>query len=114
MRIFSGWGRRTRARGGGGSSASEQGAGRAHLAQFAGTRTGVEAFVEPATTVTPTTLLLVAADGEWTRRPAPDPRSAAEYARSRGETVYDINLTGSPPRRRDYNARRKADPHDQV
>jgi hypothetical protein len=109
MRLFSGWRRLTRSRGGAGSSTPAPGAARAHLEQFARSRTGVEAFVEPATTVTPTTLLLVAADGEWTRRPAPDPRSAAEFARRLGVPVYDINLTGYPQRMRDYNARRKAD-----
>ncbi len=31
---------------------------------------GVEAFVEPKTTVTDVTVVLVAADGEWTRRRA--------------------------------------------
>ena len=40
----------------------------AHLEQFVATRRGVEGYVEPRTAVTETTILLVAADGEWTRR----------------------------------------------
>ncbi|HET9899540.1 MAG TPA: oxidoreductase, partial [Actinomycetes bacterium] len=39
-----------------------------HLSEFARSRRGVEAFVEPRTTVTDTTVVLVAHDGEWTRR----------------------------------------------
>lgn len=80
----------------------------AHLEEFVRTRRGVEAFVEPATTVTPTTMLLVAADGEWTRRPVPDPARAGELAHRLEIPVYDVNLTGYPQRMRDYNARRKA------
>ena len=50
----------------GGASAStgpiggDAGQVRRHLAEFASTRDGLEAYIEPATTVTPTTLLLVA------------------------------------------------------
>ena len=39
-----------------------------HLVEFAKSQTGVEAFVEPRTAVTETTMVLVAASGEWTRR----------------------------------------------
>ena len=55
----------------GGFSAEE-----AHLREWAGTHAGVEAFVEPRTTVTETTMLLVAADGEWTRRRIAGPEAA--------------------------------------
>ena len=40
----------------------------AHLEHFVATRRGVEGYVEPRTSVTETTIVLVAADGEWTRR----------------------------------------------
>ena len=39
-----------------------------HLSDFVASRTGVEGFVEPRTAVSDVTLLLVAHDGEWTRR----------------------------------------------
>src|SRR5665254_2039 len=39
-----------------------------HFGDFARTRPGVEAYIEPATHVTQTTLILIAATGEWTRR----------------------------------------------
>ena len=79
-----------------------------HLAGFARSRTGVEAYLEPATTVTPTTLLLVAGDGEWTRRAVPDARSAERFARDLGVAVLDVNLSGYPGRMREWNARAKA------
>ena len=41
-----------------------------YLHQWVAEHTGVEAFVEPKTTVTDVTVVLVAADGEWTRRRA--------------------------------------------
>lgn len=84
------------------------GAVRQHLTDFTRSRTGVEGYLEPATTLTPTTLLLVAADGEWTRRPVPDVRSAQRFARDLGVPVFDVNLSGYPSRMREWNAREKA------
>jgi hypothetical protein len=42
----------------------------AHLSDFVQTRNGVEAFLEPRTAVTETTVVLVAASGEWIRTQA--------------------------------------------
>jgi len=81
----------------------------AHLRDFVATRRGVEAYVEPATTVTPTTVMLVATDGEWTRRKVPDPRTAGQIARDLGIPVYDVQRTGYPQRVRDWNARQRAE-----
>ena len=78
-----------------------------HLEQFARSRYGVEGFIEPRTTVTETTLILIAHDGEWTRRRIPDPRAGHEFGRRLGIPVYNVQLTGYPQRMRDYNARRK-------
>ncbi|HKC27742.1 MAG TPA: hypothetical protein VKB75_07000 [Jatrophihabitans sp.] len=39
-----------------------------HLAEFIRTRSGVEAYLEPRTAVTDTTIVLVAGSGEWTAR----------------------------------------------
>lgn len=91
---------------------AERGAASRHLEEFARTRRDVEALVEPATTVTPATLLLVAHDGEWTRRPVPDRDTAFAFARKLGLPVYDVNLAGYPQRMRDYNAREKQRPRD--
>ncbi len=90
-------------------STPQRGEVQRHLSEWVRARTGVEAFLEPATTVTPATVLLVAGDGEWTRRPVPDPRSATEFLRSLGVATADVNLTGYPQRMREWNARVKAD-----
>lgn len=94
-----------------GAVVSDRDASRADLAalrEFASSRTGVEAYVEPKTTVTQTTLVLVAADGEWTRRRIPNEKAAADLARSLKIPIYDANLMGYPQRMRDYNARNSA------
>jgi len=79
----------------------------AHLREFVQTRVGVEAYIEPATNVTQTTVMLVATDGEWTRRRVPDGATAAKLARALGIPAYDVQRTGYPQRVRDYNARQK-------
>lgn len=78
---------------------------RTHLDEFIDTRRGVEGFVEPRTTVTETTLLLVAIDGEWTRRRVPSPAWAHEFANKRGVPSYDAGLVGVPQRMREWNRR---------
>jgi hypothetical protein len=78
-----------------------------HLEQFVRSRYGVEGFIEPRTTVTDTTLILIAHDGEWTRRRIPDPRAGHEFGHRLGIPVYNVQLTGYPQRMRDYNERRK-------
>jgi hypothetical protein len=77
----------------------------AQLREWATARTGVEAFVEPQTSVTQTTLLLVAGDGEFTRRLVASPQAAADFARKVGIPVYDTNRVGYPQRMRDYSVR---------
>lgn len=80
-----------------------------HLEAFIASRTGVEAFVEPRTAVTDTTILLVADDGEWTRRRVDGPSGAADFARRQSIPLYDAAVVGYPQRMRDYNARQKRD-----
>lgn len=79
----------------------------AHLRAWARAREGVEAFVEPRTTVTDTTMLLVAKDGEWTRRRVSGPDGARKLARSLRIPVYDVQLVGYPQRMRDHDARQR-------
>lgn len=79
-----------------------------HLAQWAASRHGVEAYVEPKTTVTETTVVLVAHDGEWTRRRVASPDAARSFARKLGMPIYDAGIVGYPKRMRDYSARKKA------
>jgi hypothetical protein len=82
---------------------------RAHLEQFVSSRGGVEAYVEPRTTVTDTTVVLVAATGEWTRRRVPSPKIAHEWANGLGIPSYDAAVVGYPQRMRDWTARRSAE-----
>jgi hypothetical protein len=81
----------------------------AHLSEFVATRRGVEGFVEPRTAVTETTILLVAADGEWTRRRIDGPETARKLSRDLAVPVYDAQVTGYPQRMRDWSARQKGD-----
>jgi hypothetical protein len=81
-----------------------------HLAEFVRSRRGVEAFIEPRTTVTETTVLLVAHDGEWTRRRIDSPENARRFAHQLSLPIYDVKLMGYPQRMRDYNARQKQRP----
>lgn len=76
------------------------------LREFATSRTGVEAFVEPKTAVTQTTVVLVAGDGEWTRRRIASEKVATDLARSLKIPLYDTNRVGYPQRMRDFNARK--------
>ncbi len=78
-----------------------------HLLQFVQTRRGVEGFVEPRTTVSDVTLLLVAYDGEWTRRRVPSVEWAHSFANRNGVPSYDAALVGIPERMRAYNRTQK-------
>jgi hypothetical protein len=79
-----------------------------HLEQFVRSRRGVEALIEPRTTVTETTVILIAHDGEWTRRRVGSPEDARHFGHGLGIPVYDVALVGYPQRMRDYNARRRS------
>ncbi|MEV4500169.1 hypothetical protein C7C45_14525 [Micromonospora arborensis] len=81
-----------------------------HLENFIRSRRGVEAYIEPRTTVTETTVILIADDGEWTRRRIDGPDGARRFAYRMGIPVYDVRLMGYPQRMRDFNERRKRRP----
>ncbi|WP_229073851.1 hypothetical protein [Actinoplanes sp. DH11] len=103
------WFRRRRSSGGPGGRLVNQ-ADLEHLTEFVRSRRGVEAFIEPQTTVTETTVLLVAHDGEWTRRRIESPEIARRFAHQLSLPIYDIKLMGYPQRMRDYNERQKRRP----
>lgn len=73
------------------------------LEEFIASRGGVEGFVEPATTIYPMTLLLVAADGEYLRRPVRDRAQASEVCSKAQIPIYDAAKVGYPRRMRDYD-----------
>ena len=92
-----------RVRGGGGPTPEDA----AHLAGWAAARHGVEAFVEPTTYLNEMTVVLVAHDGEWTRRPTGGPRGARRLGEELEIPVYDVDKVGYPQRMRDHDARER-------
>ena len=98
------WNRKGRA----GTLRAADSADREHLVQFLRTRQGVEAFLEPRTAVTDTTLVLVAGDGEWTRRRIAGPDAAVALAKKHNVPLYEAARVGYPQRMREWTARRKA------
>lgn len=100
---------RRKSRTDGGAVVSDRASTRADLDAmklWAQARAGVEAFIEPKTSVTQTTLLLVAGTGESIRRRVPSPDAARDFARKKlNVPVYDANLVGLPQRKREYDLR---------
>jgi hypothetical protein len=92
------------ASGSGGATAAQ------HLEGFISSRRGIEAWVEQPTTLTGPTLLLIAYDGEWTRRSVPSPAWARKCAHSHQLPCYDAGVVAYPQRMRDYNSRAKKRP----
>lgn len=90
-----------------GTSRGEAGADHRYLRDWAGARKGVEAFVEPQTRVTDLTVVLVANDGEWTRRRVGGPSGARRLGEKLKIPVYDVQRVGYPQRMRDYDARQR-------
>lgn len=80
-----------------------------HLKEFVDTRTGVEAYLEPVTMATETTVVLVAHDGEWTRRRVETPDEAYALAKKWSIPIYDTQRVGYPPRMREWTERHKSD-----
>lgn len=78
-----------------------------HLQTWTAGRRGVEGFVEPRTAVSEVTLLLVAHDGEWTRRRVPSVKWAHDFCNRSQIPSYDAAVVGIPQRMRDYNRRKK-------
>jgi hypothetical protein len=76
-----------------------------HLTEFVQSRGGVEAYLEPRTTVTEMTVVLVAGTGEWTRRRVPNERAAADFTRRHAIPLYDVAKVGYPRRMREWTQR---------
>jgi len=98
---------RFRRRRGGRTATSDRAADLRYLQQWVAEHKGVEAFVEPKTTVTEVTVVLVAADGEWTRRRAGGQSGARRLSDRLKIPVYDVQKVGYPQRMRDYDARQR-------
>jgi len=66
-------------------------------------RIGVEAYLEPKTAIYSTTVLLVADDGEYLRRPVKDRDQAVEFCKRVNIPMYDARKVGYPRRMKDYD-----------
>ncbi|QOR46434.1 oxidoreductase [Trueperella pecoris] len=75
----------------------------AHLAEFVHTRQGVSAYFEAATSRAPSAIVLVAYDGEWTRRKIPSLNDAVEVADELGIKLYDVAQSGYPRAMREWS-----------
>lgn len=84
-----------------------QNAAEQHLASFAASRLGVEAWVEEPTSLNPPSLLLVALDGEWTRRPVPSTGWAEDFAARHSLACHQAGVFPYPQRMRDFDARQR-------
>lgn len=79
----------------------------AYLTDFTRTRQGVEAWVEAGTNLNKPSLLLIAHDGEWTRRSVPSTAWAHDFAARLQVPAYDAGIVAYPQRMRDWDARRR-------
>lgn len=75
----------------------------AHLEQFANSREGVCAYYEAQTPHDPSAIVLVAADGEWTRRKIPSLADAQTVAQELGISLYDVAASGYPRAMREWS-----------
>ncbi len=75
----------------------------AELLDFARSRRGVELYLEPRTRLYGHSVLMVADDGEYLRRPVPDAMAARQFCSQHGLPLYDAARTGYPRRVRDYD-----------
>ncbi|WP_084078127.1 oxidoreductase [Demequina sp. NBRC 110057] len=101
------FGSKKTAKAGGTSSSQAREETIAHLKEFVRSRPGCEAFIEPPTRVTQTTMVVVAESGEWTRRRVPDQDTARKVASQLGVPAFDVNLSGYPSRMREWNEKQR-------
>jgi hypothetical protein len=70
------------------------------IVAFLDTHSGVEAYVEPKTAVSPLTVLFVDGAGEAKRFPLNEDALLRELAKTRGLPVFDATRVGYPERMR--------------
>lgn len=84
------------------------------LEPFALGRKGVEGFIEPKTSTSPCSLLLVDRDGDHLRAPVREPEDAVAFCERLGLPVYDAQVIGYPKRMKDFEKRRKTGALDSL
>ena len=80
---------------------------RDHLSGFVTTRRGVEAWLEQPTSFNKPSILLVAADGESTRRAIPSIDYGYDFAAGHDIPAYDAGVVPYPRRMREYGVRHR-------
>ncbi len=70
------------------------------MEEFLNTHSGVEAYVEPETVVSPRSVVLVDGSGEWRRFPLSEDSVLRRMSGERGMPIFDASRTGYPPRMR--------------
>lgn len=70
------------------------------IEEFLNAHSGVEAYVEPETVVSPRSVVLVDGAGEWRRFPLREDAVLRRMAGKRGMPIFDASRTGYPSRMR--------------
>ncbi|WIY81694.1 hypothetical protein [Propionimicrobium sp. PCR01-08-3] len=78
------------------------------LAAFIAGHRGVEGWVELPTQFNKPSLLLIAYDGEWTRRSVPSASWAFDFCSKQDIPGYQAGVVPYPQRKRDWDARHRA------
>ncbi|WP_093251376.1 hypothetical protein [Tessaracoccus oleiagri] len=81
-----------------------------HLVAFVRSRRGVEAWIERPTSFNKPSILLVAADGESTRRAVPSEEYGYAFAEELDIPCYDAGVVPYPQRMREYGKANKRKP----
>lgn len=87
----------------GGSQRKISSADREKLRAFASTRVGVRAYFEEETPRASASLLLVAQDGEWTRKTVASRTEAHKVAEKLNLAFFDVAASGYPAEMRKWN-----------
>lgn len=86
----------------------------AELEAWAAARKGIEGYIEPKTSTSSTTLLLVDRDGDHRRAPVRDPADAVAFCERVGIPVYDAQVIGYPKRMKDFERKRRSGALDSL
>ncbi len=73
---------------------------RDEIVEFLDTHEGVEAYMEPKTVVSPKSVVLIDAAGEWRRFELKEDAYLRRLSGERALPIFDAALTGYPPRMR--------------
>lgn len=87
----------------GGSGSRMSSHDREQAQAFASTRRGVRAYFEEETPRASASLLLVAHDGEWTRKKVGSLAEARKEAEKLNLAFYEVAASGYPPEMRKWN-----------